>query len=178
MRKILSIVLGMMNTLYPHGALTKIFHDTSRKTIWAWLRAGLFEWVHESHDARGVKRFYSVTNLVQVGIVKELTGMNVPIDTVRLIMDRYFHQERTMMPILPGEPKPTLEESFSKVLVFLTDKRQRGWIGKQTMGYGLKTFEGAIEYLNAHRDLSVCTILNIKAIRDDILARIKEAGLD
>ena len=78
-----------MDRIFSQGKVGRINPDVSRKTLFVWGKYGLFEWAAERRDARGVQREYSLWNLYQIGIVRELAVLNIPLENIRIIMDRY-----------------------------------------------------------------------------------------
>ena len=70
--------------------VNQIFHHISVKTLRWWGLMKLYEWVSESPDGRGVNREYVLANLYQIGIVQELSSLNVPVLIIRMFMGQNF----------------------------------------------------------------------------------------
>jgi DNA-binding transcriptional MerR regulator len=164
----------MQNKLFSQGDLAKIFADVNRKTLFSWLDRGLYEWAAEESDARGKNRSYSYENVVQVGIVKELAGLNLPLKMVEFIMDQYFH--KTRKPSL-FEEKITLDEAFSRALIIGKDKQQRGWEKREAILYGLKKLDEARDFLNQNPNLSILIVVNVPAIKKEVEFQIERSGV-
>jgi DNA-binding transcriptional MerR regulator len=79
----------MSNRLYTQREVSDIFYDVPNKTLIYWARQGFVEWVAETRDARGIARLYNRWNLFQIGLVRELAGLGIPVHWIRSILDGF-----------------------------------------------------------------------------------------
>jgi len=167
---------------YTSGQLQDIFPGTSRKTVAVWAKMGLFEWESEERDGRGIIRFYSNFNLYQIALVRKLSGLNIPLDIILLVMDRYFLDHTNRPAIIQKLPNQSAElasksDVMSKCLIFTEDKGQRGWAGKSCSGFTLRNFDQVGEYIARNQHLTTFVVINLPSIVNDVHASIHEAGL-
>jgi hypothetical protein len=79
------------NKLFTQKEVNKIFgHIPSKTTRW-WGMKGLYGWANETHDGRGVHREYDLGNLYQIGIVEELSELNIQTLHLQVFMNQHFH---------------------------------------------------------------------------------------
>jgi DNA-binding transcriptional MerR regulator len=170
----MDILISMQNKLFSQSDLAKIFADVKPKTLFSWLDRGLYEWAAEESDARGKNRSYTLENVVQVGIVKELAGLNLPLSLVKAVMDQFFHKVRKALPLYT-EPGLTLNEAFSRALIIGKYKQQR-YLPSFPM-LGLKKLDEARDFLNQNPDLSTLIVVNVPAIKKEVEFQIERVGL-
>ena len=173
----------MMNHIFSQGDLTKIFPDVSRKTFFVWAKDGLFEWIAEKSDARGVHKEYSLWNLYQIGIVRELAALNVPLLMIRIIMDRYFKdhlQEGSVIekPLEELHVKASESDRMSKYLILFKDNKRRDWKWFEMVGnFHLLDIPTIKTLVELNQDFSAVTILFLPVIISYVQFCIKEADL-
>lgn len=171
-----------MNHIFSQGDIKKIFPDVSRKTFFVWAKDGLFEWVAERSDARGVRKEYSLWNLYQIGVVRELAALNVPLLMIRIIMDRYFKdhlQEGSVIEKPPEELHLRASETdrMSKSLILYKDKQRRDWKWVEMVGnFDLLDIKTTKRLLEVNQNFSAVMILFLPIIISYVQTRIKEAG--
>jgi DNA-binding transcriptional MerR regulator len=81
----------MTDKIYSQGELNKIFSHIPPRTIRFWVECGLVETVGQDSDRRGKHRKYDLPCLYQLGIVERLLSLNLPIEDVRRILQKFFH---------------------------------------------------------------------------------------
>jgi hypothetical protein len=79
-----------VETLYTQKEVSEIFSNVPNKTLIYWARQKFVEWAEEVEDGRGINRKYSIFNLYQIAVVRELAGNDVPSSHIRYIMDKHF----------------------------------------------------------------------------------------
>jgi DNA-binding transcriptional MerR regulator len=169
--------------IFNQGDVGRINPDVSRKTLFAWAKWGLFEWVAQKSDARGIHREYSLWNLYQIGIVRELAGLNVPLEMIRIIMDRYFKDhiyEGSVIEKPPEEQHIKASESdrMTKCLIIYKDKGQRTWIWQDLVrNYYLCDISSVGNIIEQNVHISSFMVINLPAIVDEVHACIKKAGI-
>jgi hypothetical protein len=71
--------------------VNKIFSHIPVKTIRWWGMKGLYGWVNETADGRGIHREFDLGNLYQIGIVEELSSLNIHTLNLQVFMNQHFH---------------------------------------------------------------------------------------
>lgn len=172
-----------MMRIFNQGEVGRIYPDVSRKTLFAWGKDGLFEWIAEKSDARGVHKEYSLWNLYQIGIVRELAALNVPLMNIRIIMDRYF-KDHLYAPSLiekpPEERQIIASESdrMSKCLILYKENGQRTWKWNEIVrNFYLSDISSLGSIIEQNLHLSSFMVINLPAIVDEVHACIQKAGL-
>jgi hypothetical protein len=66
--------------------VNKILQHIPAKTLRWWGTMNLYGWVSESKDGRGVSREYELANLYQIGIVQELSSLNIPVFMINFLV--------------------------------------------------------------------------------------------
>jgi DNA-binding transcriptional MerR regulator len=100
----------MAEQLYTQGDVNRIFGEIPSRTLRFWVESGLVEWAGEHEDRRGKHRQYSFINLVQLGLVEELMGLNMPVKIVKGIMQGFFlgKSDKAWEGLIKGEKSLTL----------------------------------------------------------------------
>ncbi len=70
--------------------VNRIFRHIPSKTLRWWGQMELYGWVGETSDSRGISREYDLGNLYQIGIVAELSSINIPSSMIKVIMCKFF----------------------------------------------------------------------------------------
>jgi hypothetical protein len=84
--------------------VNKVFSHIPARTLRWWVLMGFYKWAAEFPDGRGISREYHVGNLYQIGIVEELSSLNIPTRIIKQIMDSHFSGESFAFPLeLPQE---------------------------------------------------------------------------
>ncbi|MGD0488853.1 MAG: hypothetical protein ABSB94_16885 [Syntrophorhabdales bacterium] len=173
--------------LYKQGEVQKIFPDVPGKTLIYWAREGLVEWDAKTKDARGIHREYSLWNLYQIGILRELTAVGLPYAIVRLVMDTHFKDSRwhsdpaldyphykgpymeTVLRIRPV--KPSQSEIMKKMLVLT-----KYTVGRVDHITGEIVDRPLSEFMNDF-DYPCRVFFNLPAIVQQVEKSVKNAGL-
>ncbi len=73
--------------LFNQREVNRIFSHVPIKTLRWWGLQGLYTWISQSYDKRGISREYEIANLYQIGILENLSSLDVSITTIRIIMN-------------------------------------------------------------------------------------------
>lgn len=73
--------------LFNQRKVNRIFNHIPIKTLRWWGLKGLYTWVSEISDKRGISREYEIANLYQIGILENLSSLDVSISVIGLIMN-------------------------------------------------------------------------------------------
>lgn len=84
--------------MYTQRQVNKIFAHIPSKTLRWWGLQGLYGWVNETSDGRGIHREYELANLYQIGLVEHLADLNIPSGVIKSIMLKYFRYGIRMTP--------------------------------------------------------------------------------
>ncbi|MBU4356576.1 MAG: hypothetical protein KKD99_04505 [Proteobacteria bacterium] len=79
------------NQLFTQKEVNKIFNHIPVKTLRWWGMKGLYGWVNETSDGRGIHRGFELGNLYQIGIVEELSSLNIHTMDLQVFMNQHFH---------------------------------------------------------------------------------------
>lgn len=79
------------NQLFTQKEVNRIFSHIPVKTLRWWGMKGLYGWVNETSDGRGVHREFDLGNLYQIGIVEELSSLNIHTMDLQVFMNQHFH---------------------------------------------------------------------------------------
>ncbi|BBO76140.1 hypothetical protein DSCW_35570 [Desulfosarcina widdelii] len=69
-----------------HRDVLRIYRQLNGRTLISWIEKGLFKPLYEPEN-RGGKRSYSYQNLVEIGIIKELSLLGFPIKRIKVVME-------------------------------------------------------------------------------------------
>jgi DNA-binding transcriptional MerR regulator len=75
------------NRVFNQRAVNQIFRHVPIKTLRWWALQGLYGWVNEIEDKRGISREYDINNLYQLGIVENLSSLDIRLDVIKRIME-------------------------------------------------------------------------------------------
>jgi len=160
---------------YKQKDIQKIFPDVPGKTLIYWARIGLIEWDSETRNARGVHREYSLWNLFQIAIVRELTDLGITYDLIRWAMDLYFKDFRQGPPISELRMvvqqrggKASASGAERKVLILGKHKAGRGWKDWKSGDLDLRDPAGVKEFVDASKSRVSWAMINLPAIFDQI----------
>jgi len=96
------------NHLFTQKDVNKIFSHIPSKTLRWWGMRDLYGWADQVNDGRGIHRLYELGNLYQIGIVEELSSLNIPVEVINKIMRKHFLSGLVMYPIEPDLEKDEL----------------------------------------------------------------------
>lgn len=85
--------------LFNQKEVNKIFHHIPAKTLRWWAIRGLYGWADQVNDGRGIHREYGIGHLYQIGIVEELSSLNIPVETINKIIRKHFLSGFVMHPV-------------------------------------------------------------------------------
>jgi hypothetical protein len=66
--------------------VNQIFNHVPIKTLRWWALQGLYGWQSETTDKRGISREYNIRNLYQIGIVENLSSLDIRLGIIKAIM--------------------------------------------------------------------------------------------
>jgi DNA-binding transcriptional MerR regulator len=177
----------MSNRLYTQREVSIIFSDVPNKTLIYWARQGFVEWAAETRDARGIARLYNHWNLFQIGLVRELAGLGIPVQWIRMIMSgfkdfppgghhTYDEEGNEIKMRLPSEIFASGDAL--DYLVIIKKMGDRGW--KEPLLAGTSTLKRddifKRQYGTLMKTRTTITI-NLSSIEAYVTISIKEAGL-
>ena len=111
--------------LFTQKEVNKIFSNIPSKTLRWWGMRELYGWADQVNDGRGIHRLYELGNLYQIGIVEELSSLNIPVEVINKIMRKRFLSGLVMHPVevdlekyeLGGGERVNVTDQMNKVLV-------------------------------------------------------------
>lgn len=179
--------MGAKSKLFTQKEVNKIFGHIPAKTLRWWGIRQLYGWASESADGRGVHREYGLDNLYQIGIIQELSALNIPTDVIKRIIDKNFSSGlRISKPIIVDRQEKTsaakVADQMKKTLV----------ITKTFLGFALKAFKketavfswdsslverNEIKFSGPVPDFlkAIMIILDLRLIKEFVDAAIREA---
>lgn len=182
----------MDRRLYSRGETNRIYSDVPNKTLAHWINLGLVQWENERVDGRGLHREFSLLNLCQLGVVRELTGFNIPLHLIKTIMEIFFFEGSNIdlqkaaiiswtKDFPKGLPSYLLENDFLKkpvmeksLLLYKSTPSIKRW--EAGPGGFLLCDYSRIDFLIEHKPV-VFTIIHLPTIATYVQTRIKEEGL-
>lgn len=163
--------------------LKKIFPDIPGKTLIYWAREGLVEWASETNDARGIHREYSLWNLYQIAIVRELAELGVNFHIIREAMDLLFKDflqgppVRSMrIGVARRKTKASESKAMEKILFLGKHKIGRGWLGGDLFLEEPSKIGILVEKCSSSR--AGLILLDLPVIAAQIDNKVKEGKLD
>lgn len=114
--------------LFTQKEVNKIFNHIPVKTLRWWGMKGLYGWVNETSDGRGIHREFDLGNLYQIGIVEELSSLNIHAMDLQVFMNQHFHSGLGMdLPtyMIPSQmmsdewPSVNVVEQMDKILAIV-----------------------------------------------------------
>jgi len=105
--------------MFSQKEVNRIFSHIPVKTLRWWGQRGLYGWVNEFSDGRGIHREYELANLYQIGIVEELSSLNLPSTVINVnIMKKHFRSGKRMSaPTILEQPERVDENKWPLVNV-------------------------------------------------------------
>ena len=86
----------MDKKLFTQGEVNRVFDHIPTSTLLFWAKNEVITWSGESRDGRGVHRLYSREDLYLLGLVEELTILNLPLITIKdEVVNPFFHSPTT-----------------------------------------------------------------------------------
>ena len=76
----------MDNRVFNQREANQIFKHVHVNTLRWWALQGLYGWTNEVEDKRGISREYDIGNLYQIGIVENLSSLDIRLDVIKGIM--------------------------------------------------------------------------------------------
>ena len=108
--------MGGSREVFGQKEVNRLFRRISAKTLRHWGQMQLYGWTYEFEDRRGVHRQYERANLYQIGLVEQLSDLNIPIPVIREIMAQHFCSGMRMSE-LRNRPLPNIASQMDKLLV-------------------------------------------------------------
>ncbi len=167
---------------YTQNEASKIFPDVPNKTLIYWARQGFVEWVDEVEDGRGIHRKYSLFNLYQIAIVRELAGISLPAMQILYTMDRHFKDftRGGLPPHISADyvkTKPSEADVMDNYLLIPKMFLLRRFGTKQNIDIKLCQPENLAEELELMKDATMITVFRLPLIAKNVQRRIEELGL-
>ncbi len=111
--------------LFTQKEVNKIFSHIPRKTLRWWGMRDLYGWADQVNDGRGIHRLYELGNLYQIGVVEELSSLNIPVEIINKIMRKLFLSGLAMYPVevdlekdeLGGGKRVNVADQMNKILI-------------------------------------------------------------
>jgi hypothetical protein len=148
--------------MYSQKEVNRVFGHIPVKTLRWWGQMGLYGWVSETSDGRGIHREYELSNLYQIGVVEQLASLNIPSLVISMmIMKKHFRSGMRMSaPINADQPEKVdanewplvnVAEQMNKILVITKvlsgTVSQPGKRERPSYGWGSFLIEGPEEML-------------------------------
>jgi hypothetical protein len=102
--------------VFSQKEVNTLFGRISAKTLRWWGIMQLYGWTYEFEDGRGVHRQYERANLYQIGLVEQLSDLNIPIPVIRNTMAKHFCAGMRMSEV-NQRPLVNVSTQMDKVLV-------------------------------------------------------------
>ena len=83
--------MEITKNLFTQKEVNRIFSHVPVKTLRWWGMKGFYGWVNETADRRGIHREFDLGNLYQIGIVEELSSLNIHTLNLQVFMNQHFH---------------------------------------------------------------------------------------
>jgi hypothetical protein len=117
--------MNITKWLFSQKEVNKIFSHLPTKTLRWWAIRDLYGWANEVSDGRGIHREYALGHLYQIGIVEELSSLNIPVGTINRIMRKHFLSGLHMYPLqtdldkdeLGGGERVNVAHQMQKILI-------------------------------------------------------------
>jgi hypothetical protein len=111
--------------LFTQKEVNKIFSHIPSKTMRWWGMRDLYGWADQVNDGRGIHRLYELGNLYQIGIVEELSSLNIPVEVINKIMRKRFLSGLVMYPVerdlekdeFGGGERVNVADQMNKILI-------------------------------------------------------------
>jgi hypothetical protein len=166
---------------YTQSEVSQIFQDVPNKTLIYWARQELVEWVDEVEDGRGIHRKYSLFNLYQIAIVRELAGISLPAIQIRYTIEKHFKDFIRGGPLLPGavdlgKTKPSEGDIMSNYLIIPKMFLLRRFGTKCNIDIKLCKPGNLTEELELMKDSTLITIIRLPLIAKNVQDRIAKLG--
>jgi hypothetical protein len=174
--------------LFTQKEVNKIFSHVPSKTLRWWGMRELYGWADQVNDGRGIHRLYELGNLYQIGIVEELSSLNIPVEVINNVMRKNFLSGLVMHPVEPdlerdeigGGKRANVVDQMNKILVITKALRQGYMLNKKRRSSEYEAFlinnsddEVALDPGKVFRD-SVKIIINLSAIKGFVDSLIRE----
>jgi hypothetical protein len=174
--------------LFTQKEVNKIFSHVPSKTLRWWGMRELYGWADQVNDGRGIHRLYELDNLYQIGIVEELSSLNIPVEFINKIMRKRFLSGLVMHPVevdlekdeLGGGERVNVADQMNKVLVITKTLSQGHRLNKKRRPPEYEAFltnsaEDEIVLNSGELFLdSVKIIINLKSIKGFVNSIIRE----
>jgi hypothetical protein len=174
--------------LFTQKEVNKIFSHVPSKTLRWWGMRELYGWADQVNDGRGIHRLYELGNLYQIGIVEELSSLNIPVEVINNVMRKNFLSGLVMHPVEPdlerdeigGGKRVNVVDQMNKILVITKALRQGYMLNKKRRSSEYEAFlinnaddEVVLDPGKVFQD-SVKIIINLSAIKGFVDSLIRE----
>jgi len=111
--------------VYTQKEVNKIFGHIPSKTLRWWGMRDLYGWANHTIDGRGIHREYELAHIYQIGIVEELSSLNIPVGVINRIIRKHFLSGVLMHPLradlhedaFEGGPRVNVGDQMNKTLI-------------------------------------------------------------
>jgi hypothetical protein len=174
--------------LFTQKEVNKVFSHVPSKTLRWWGMRELYGWSDQVNDGRGIHRLYELGNLYQIGIVEELSSLNIPVEVINNVMRKNFLSGLVMHPVEPdlerdeigGGKRVNVVDQMNKILVITKALRQGYMLNKKRRSSEYEAFlinnaddEVVLDPGKVFQD-SVKIIINLSAIKGFVDSLIRE----
>ena len=159
----------MGNRVFNQREVNQIFNHVPVKTLRWWALQGLYSWESEVADKRGVSREYGIKNLFQIGIVENLSSLDVRLDVIRRIMAD-LGKNPPMDKIIFISKNPVKSKELGPIGDRLRKTAMFAWHHMVIAAEGLNE---VMEYYRGHKIAVVIVVdlASIKVFVDSLVAR-------
>lgn len=170
--------MGGKQEVFNQKEVNEYFNRISAKTLRHWGQMQLYGWTYEFEDGRGVHRQYERANLYQIGLVEQLSDLNVPIPVIRKIIAQHFCSGMRMSE-QKERPLANVAAQMDKLLVInkIFTWMDMSWmpddpVGNKTMDWYPFLVEQGEVTLREHSAITIVIKLSaIKAFVDSLVIR-------
>jgi hypothetical protein len=172
--------------LFTQKEVNKIFSHIPSKTLRWWGMRDLYGWADQVNDGRGIHRLYKLGNLYQIGIVEELSSLNIPVDVISKIMRKRFLSGLVMHPVeadlekdeLGGGKRVNVADQMNKILIITKTLSQEHRLTRRPPDYeAFLTNNAEYEIVPGPGELfldSIKIIINLRRIKGFVNSLIRE----
>lgn len=122
--------------VFTQKEVNRLFDRISAKTLRYWGIMQLYGWTYEFADGRGIHRQYELANIYQIGLVEQLSDLNIPIPVIRDTMAKHFCSGLRMSE-LDKRPLANVSAQMDKLLVIekIFTWMDTSWMGDDIIGF-------------------------------------------
>ena len=165
--------------VFSQKEVNRFFSRISVKTLRWWGIMQLYGWTYEFTDGRGIHRQYERANLYQIGLVEQLSDLNIPIPVIRETMAEHFCSGLRMRE-KDQRPLANVSEQMDKVLVIekIFTWMDTSWVGEDSIGYKLVNWHPSLvekDEVTLREQNGITIVINLSAIKEFVDSLIQQA---